>query len=392
MATTEDYGLLGSLFVTTNQSLVTTEMETTNPPLIHVCYDLRNAPAFTDSIINYRIIMNVYILPWICAVGIVGNILSFAVLWRDRIMKRTTTFLLQVLALTDTLFLLVSLVFQTVETISTLTGWSKWLQCHYRYIEQGIYAVGNTIQTFSVWLVLIVTTDRWIAICMPLRAPRYSTMSRMRKAVLATLILAILYNIPKYFEFELITYKYPTHHFHYSRTTEFSRNYHYVLIYETILYFIFRFALPIGALIFFNIRLAQSIRSSSKERAEMTNQKSADTVRATLTLVVIVTVFVICAAPDYALRICRFLDRFFKEETNIDVKIIRYMQPVGNMFLAINSSCNFIIYCLLGKRFRRIFCEMIGCKRFISTDASTTQNSDNQKTSYSNVPTVSARV
>ncbi len=377
---------------TTNIDETTNMGDTTERQFFHMCFDLR--PSYSEKYIDFRITIEVYILPVIIGFGILGNLTSLAVLSKDNVMKRTTAFLLQVLAVSDTMYLLACLIFQTIKTVSTLTGWSDWLMCNYRYVDGYILAIASIMQTFSVWLVLVVTADRYIAICKPLHAPVYSTMSRMRKAVLVTFILAILYNIPRFFEKELITYTYEypgkTWYQFWVSPSEFGKHANYILVYENCLYFIFRFALPIGVLIFFNVRLAQSIKASYKTRAEMTNQKQVDTTRATLTLVVIVTVFIICATPNYILQLLFLLETYYPNSTNIDIGKVRYMVVIGNTFMAINSSCNFIIYCLLGKRFRRILLQMIGCGRFVAMETTTSQNSG--KTSQSTIQTVTARV
>jgi len=38
----------------------------------------------------------------------------------------------------------------------------------------------------------------------------------------------------------------------------------------------------------------------------------------------------------------------------------RYINAITNVLLTFNSAINFLIYCLVGKKFRRIFVSMIG--------------------------------
>jgi len=51
----------------------------------------------------------------------------------------------------------------------------------------------------TIWVVVLVTVDRYIAICMPLRS-KIRTIPRARAAVAAVLISAVVYNIPRFFE------------------------------------------------------------------------------------------------------------------------------------------------------------------------------------------------
>lgn len=60
----------------------------------------------------YKVVIDVYVVLAVCAVGFVGNALTVAVLRRDNDPTNTTNWLLQSLAFTDTLYLLSALVIQ----------------------------------------------------------------------------------------------------------------------------------------------------------------------------------------------------------------------------------------------------------------------------------------
>ena len=59
-----------------------------------------------DLYIDFRIVVNVYIVLSLCVTGICGNILSIVVLHKDRVMKKTTSFLLKALAFADLMYLM----------------------------------------------------------------------------------------------------------------------------------------------------------------------------------------------------------------------------------------------------------------------------------------------
>jgi len=83
---------------------------------------------------------------------------------------------------------------------------------------------------------------------------------------------------------------------------------------------------------------------------------------------VIVVIFVICALPN---AICRLLilsaDLFLVPVQMVDETVQMFNEIgeiviyVSEILLVINSSCNFFIYCLVGKKFRRIFIDMFPC-------------------------------
>ena len=46
-----------------------------------------------------------------------------------------------------------------------------------------------------------------------------------------------------------------------------------------------------------------------------------------------------------------------------DIDVLRRGNTVANALLAFNSSINFIIYCLVGKKFRDILVDILRCRR-----------------------------
>jgi len=53
----------------------------------------------------------------------------------------------------------------------------------------------------TVWMTLLVTVDRYVAVCQPWRVADFATHRRhTRLAVCFVLLTAVLYNIPRYFE------------------------------------------------------------------------------------------------------------------------------------------------------------------------------------------------
>jgi len=47
---------------------------------------------------------------------------------------------------------------------------------------------------------MVLTADRYVAICRPLHSAQYSTVARVRTAVAAVWTVAAVYNLPRFFE------------------------------------------------------------------------------------------------------------------------------------------------------------------------------------------------
>src|SRR5688572_14968765 len=150
----------------------------------------------TDGYNRYKMAVDVYTVGCLCLFGLSGNILSIAVLGRDRSIRRTTGFLLQMLALSDTTYLIACFFYQTLNAVEELTDWMPpEVARRWTYVEPFIWPFASIAQTSTVWLVLVVTADRYVAICSPLHAPQYSTMSRVREMVVLVWTMAVLYNL-----------------------------------------------------------------------------------------------------------------------------------------------------------------------------------------------------
>ncbi len=309
----------------------------------------------------FRIAVDVYVVSVLCLVGFIGNALSIAVLRKDRDKKNTTNWLLQTLAVADTLYLIASVFIQILNTINSWTTWWPDLKRVFPYLEPYIWPFASIAQTITVWLVMLVTADRYIAICLPLKT-NMRTLQRTKLAVAIVVIAAILYNVPRFMEREIaekvdlctnttvvVTQK-----------TVLRSSRVYFLVYKTIMYLIFRTIGPLTILIFLNVRLVRALQQVRKKHRDMTRStKHRENI--TLMLVVVVTVFILCELPDLIVRVIYSFIVFLKPK-NFDLNRLRYVNVTTNALLTLNSGINFLIYCLIGNKFRKILWEMC-CSR-----------------------------
>jgi len=331
--------------------------------------DLSRSAATEDVV--FRIVIDVCIVGLLCLIGFVGNSLTFVILRGDRDKNSTTNWLLQTLAVVDIVYLVACVLIQPVKAIHDLcpeTEWrrgSAWSGFHvtFTHLEPYIWPLASIAQTVTVWVVVLVTVDRYIAICMPLRS-KIRTLPRARAAVAVVITAAILYNIPRFFEKTVL----------YEKTcggqykiqlgyTELRRRDSYFVVYKTICYFVFRTIGPLLLLIVLNARLIRALRQMRRRHRYLT-RRNQQRENVTLTLVVVVSVFIACELPDVGLRIAVTLKEMFPS-VEINKDVIRYrITSVTNALLTLNSAANFFIYCLIGHKFRRILVHMCCAGRY----------------------------
>lgn len=332
---------------------------TTIPPLECPNSKITSQMVWTTYIV-YRVVIDVFVVGFLCLVGFVGNALSIAVLYRDHDRKNTINWLLQTLALVDTLFLIACVFIQPIRTIRDHTNWMPFLKWTFPYIEPYVWVGASVAQTITVWMVMLVTIERYFAICHPLKN-HLRSVKRAKVAVLFIILAAICYNIPRIFEREL------DHKFDpctnltmpYSIRTLLRHNKVYFVVYKTIMYFIFRAIGPLIVLIILNMRLIKALHLMRKKHKDMTRKTNKDHENITLMLVVVVIVFIVCMIPDLVFRIFITLNYYIPGLT-FDITYQLYANSITNMMLTVNSSSNFLIYCLIGKKFRILLKQMCG--------------------------------
>jgi len=348
---------------------------------------------------QYKIVVDVYIVGTLCAFGIAGNLLSLVVLGCDHTIRRTTGFLLQMLAIADAAFL-VSCLFAVM--LYTALEFTDWLPLAARrgspYIATYLHPITSLTLTASVWMVVVLTADRYIAICRPLHAAQYSTLPRLRRAVAVLWLLTVVYSLPRFFEVEVVEIKTghvspsdslalngsdvvsnnstmvdtllnlnqnntPSESGHmltvknvYYTAVGISRVYQ--VVYRVCLTFVVQNLLPLVALVFFNQRLVHALRESDQLRRHSATDGGTGR-QQTWMLFVLVIVFVVCQLPTVAWQVCYML--YMYAGVPFSRSAMLYTGDVVDLMLVVNSSVNVVIYCFMGRQFRAILLHMIGC-------------------------------
>ena len=68
------------------------------------------------------------------------------------------------------------------------------------YVELAARGLASVSQTAIVWVVVMVTIDRYLAVCRPLVGVGLRTLRCVRRTVVVVVAVAMLYNIPVFFE------------------------------------------------------------------------------------------------------------------------------------------------------------------------------------------------
>ena len=294
-------------------------------------------------------------LPIVCTFGIVGNVISVLILSK-RQMRSSINCCLLGLAACDLVLLFTSLWLFAIPDIYIYTRWFRFYVCDvYPYTTPYAYPISLIAQTSSVYITMTVAVERYIAVCWPLKARSLCTFGRARLYVIAIVICATLYNIPRFFE---VTWKEcPATFINGTRLTDecvmcvlptdLRSDQIYVKVYIWWMYLIVMFILPFLALTVFNLLIYVQVRRANKERQRLTSTQKREIGLAVMILCVVV-VFFICNTLAMVINILEMFDD----------SIINYLTPISNLLVNINSTTNFIIYCIFGQKFQKLLLEM----------------------------------
>lgn len=305
----------------------------------------------------YLFVIYTVIVGFLCLFGFVSNSISFCVFYKDTV-KTSTPFLFQGLSVIDNLLLITVIPLYCIEPFVIYTGlYTGYLTYGYSSIVLVyIFPLASVSQTATIWVTVLVAVNRYIAVCKPYQAPRLCTVRQAKIQLATVLILAVLYNVPKFAE-SYVEYD-PVENCLKPRHTELGDSFIFMLIYDNILYMIFMMILPLLILSVLNIRLVKALKELSRKRAEMQSARQQQDNNVTLVLIIVVLVFIICQTPALANK---FMWSVLDNDARACGGFQFYFSRLSNVLVIINSAVNFVIYFFFNTRFRQVLVhEMCG--------------------------------
>lgn len=304
-----------------------------------------------DSDKAFRFVVHGVLLNGIGAGGLLGNALAMVVLSRPQ-MRSSINCLLVGLAACDTALILTSVLLFGLSAVYPYTGHWRYYYFHVcPHITPFAYPLASIAQTMSVYLTLIVTVERWVAVCHPFRAKALCTSSRARWYVLGTALFALLYNVPKFFEATVyrVEAEDGTDTIYCVKASSF-RTDTYVVVYIHWMYLIVMYFVPFSALAVLNACIVRQVRRAQAERARLSRGQRRELSLATMLLVVVLVFFLCNLLP----LVTNAFEVFMGDEfENLDPLV-----KTTNLLVTINSSVNFVIYVIFGEKFKRVFLKM----------------------------------
>lgn len=151
----------------------------------------------------------------------------------------------------------------------------------------------------------------------------------------------------------------------------------YNIVYENVAYCLFAFLLPLFILIFFNTHLLRALKQSRRLRQTTVRRgkRTSDENNVTLVMVVIIINFILFQTPASANQILYYVTDHASKTTCSPYMMYYHL---SNLLITVNSSSNFVIYCLFRRQFQQQLRCLIGVGCTPSTVGSSCQSASTQ--------------
>ncbi|CAJ0588612.1 unnamed protein product [Cylicocyclus nassatus] len=296
-------------------------------------------------------------------IGCFGNALSFILFSRPHMRCSSVNILLCALSFIDFSLLLLCIptfVIPNLDLWSSLQSQTTYLA----YVLNIFYPVNLTMQTCSVYTMVMITFERWTAVCRPLQVRVWCTPKKSRIAIICIFISAAMYNFARFFEYRLI---HTPDGAIYEKWLRDPENYRvYYVGYYTILYLLTHFLLPFTTMAVLNGSVILTMWRGRQMRQMLTRQQQREQ-STTVMLLIVTIVFAVCNTLPFLLNVVEsvFPDLFVDPRTS---HIAYTINDLSNLLVVLNSATTFIVYFMFSEKYRQTLLFIIknGCCASIS--------------------------
>ena len=160
------------------------------------------------------------------------------------------------------------------------------------YIKAYGYMFASALHLQSCWVVVLVTLQRYIAVCRPHQAKKWASIKAVRYQVTIIVISTCLFYWPIR-PFQRSVYYNEAKQRYDAKWTEFGASFSYRVGYMVIAYYLLGYVIPLSILVFTTYKLIKSLKELHDRKKEMTSSKGGKD-EVTPSLIIVVIVFTLC--------------------------------------------------------------------------------------------------
>jgi len=289
----------------------------------------------------------------IAIAGLLGNVLTLLTLWRMTPKTSVLVFITAV-CVSDAIILLNSSIFVLSNNAFGYLDKSFINATNRGY--PALYYFSEVFRYLNTYLTLALCIDRYITVCHP--SKEKSTKKRSIISIVIIIIVDIIFNFPKVFEFQAIQDDPKISDCLVTNETAFANTDSYQLVYLSVFDPCFGFLFPLVTMIVLTILTIKTLKKSKfGGLAEAQRAKSLRaTNRVSWMCVSVIIVYIVCQLP-----LIGVYGLMAQDEDALSRQPGYTLMNVATILIMLNSSVNFIIYCLISPAFRKVFVKIICC-------------------------------
>ncbi|XP_069128808.1 FMRFamide receptor-like [Argopecten irradians] len=298
------------------------------------------------------------IIPMLLILGFIGNSLTIIVLWHKHMQSTATILLFRALAVTD----------MAVNIVWSLNGVSEYYlfqipegrsyyldvvyPCIYTFLLYLIYL----FRGINIWITVTLCVERFIYVCVFYKANVLCTKKKVAIALATIVGFFLVFSIQQLIEFKPVSYPCYGSLCYINEFTDIGKLFYYskgpfwfnMLMYN-ILPTIFLTGLSIPIICKLGIMYRKRVQLKGMTQNNGTIQRKEANVTIVLLLIVLFSVLSNLNGP-YLVAVYVY---------NVYSASFFYLICIFNTIVVLNSSINFVIYGIVGMRFRRILLKML---------------------------------
>ncbi len=295
------------------------------------------------------------VIPVVCLLGMAGNLFNLIVFIRRTCMpgthelEKASLTGLMALAMSDLFFCLVGFPTLFLYKYTSFNSNSSLELAGFYYNRVYHGPLLNFSILSSTWCIVLISMARYIAVCHPFKARWFIRWWKTLLTHLIATICSVLFTLPEFLRYTVYVEPEcaPGCMCSYLKPRPFLLSGSVFKLTYSILWALLGTLLPLGLLIYFNVRLVLEIYRSKTQGLTDPDRYSAS--RLTLTVVCIVTSFLVLVCPSMILDVIKPL---LREAGNSTFFHASFAMVILNLLQAIKFSSNFLLYFAVNKQFR----------------------------------------
>jgi len=285
----------------------------------------------------------------ILVIGLVGNTLSIVIMSRPSFRETTTRLYFQALAVSDLAFLIAVLLPRYVSLFFETKVWdvNNWLCKSHIFLSYWLMHL-------SAWYLVGVTIERLIAVHVPHKVKQWVTGTKVWIYLVSVTLVMTGLNIHLVFTVELV----PIGNDKFACPSIQSFSFYNNIIFPYV-DLVFYMCIPTAVIISGNISIVWRILDARQSTSQMTNAQTVQKYKLsqmTITLMAVTMIFVLLNGPVLVLTLLQSgwlnVEVVIGTEASLKAAKLSLGNTVSVLVMFLNSSINFLLYCLSGPRFR----------------------------------------